>query len=193
MKSQQGMATLLATSSLLLLTGMWGWLSLQSVLAETTRSQHQMFAAQALSLCEAVLETAIASTESFYVQNGPSADALFWANAKAQDCPTNLATSQWQCLNFPLEQLPLPEGIDNNNAQVRLARDLLNAPHKVILMSEVTLNNTQAGAGSRATVQQAILIPVQANGSSFNSALWPKGIDSMRVQRWAGSGKNAGY
>ena len=116
MKSQYGMATLMATSTLLLLTGMWGWLSFKSVMAETSRSQHQMFASQALSLSEALLETAIASTESFYAQNGASADALFWANARPQDCPSHQTSSQWQCLSLSLENLPLPDGIDSSKA-----------------------------------------------------------------------------
>ena len=197
MKSQKGMATLMATSILLLLTGMWGWLSFKSVLAETTRSQHQLFAAQALSLSESLLETAMAYTENFYVQNGSAADAMFWRNAKPQDCPnnpsSNLTMNTWQCLNMSLTHLPLPDGVDSANAQIKLLRDLRNTPHKIILLSEVTLNNTQAGAGSRATVQQALLIPVNASGSAFNPALWPQGIQPMRVQRMAATWKNAGY
>ena len=201
MKSQQGMATLMATSILLLLTGMWGWLSFKSVMAETSRSQHQLFAAQALTLNESLLETAIAYTENFYVQNGSAADAMFWRNAKPQDCPnnpssnlsSNLTSNTWQCLNMSLTHLPLPDGVDSTNAQIKLIRDLRNTPHKVILISEVTLNKAQAGAGSRATVQQALLIPVNASGSAFNPALWPQGIQPMRVQRLAGTWKNAGY
>ena len=197
MKSQKGMATLMSTSILLLLTGMWGWLSFKSVLAETTRSQHQLFAAQALSLSESLLETAMAYTENFYAQNGAAADAMFWRNAKPQDCPnnpsSNLTMNTWQCLNMSLTHLPLPDGVDSANAQIKLLRDLRNTPHKIILLSEVTLNNTQAGAGSRATVQQALLIPVNASGSAFNPALWPQGIQPMRVQRMAATWKNAGY
>lgn len=197
MKSQKGMATLMATSILLLLTGMWGWLSFKSVLAETTRSQHQLFAAQALSLSDSLLETAMAYTENFYVQNGSAADAMFWRNAKPQDCPnnpsSNLTMNTWQCLNMSLTHLPLPDGVDSANAQIKLLRDLRNTPHKIILLSEVTLNNTQAGAESRATVQQALLIPVNASGSAFNPALWPQGIQPMRVQRMAATWKNAGY
>ncbi len=193
MKSQQGMATLIATSLLLLLTGMWAWLSFKSVMADTTRSQHQLFAAQALSLSESLLETAIAYTENFYVQNGSAADAMFWRNSKPKDCPSNLPSNLWQCLNLSLTNLPLPDGVDSTHAQIKLLRDLSNAPHKVILLSEVTLNNSQAGAGSRATAQQALLIPVNASGSAFNPALWPQGINPMRVQRMAGTWKNAGY
>ena len=197
MKSQKGMATLMAASILLLLTGMWGWLSFKSVLAETTRSQHQLFAAQALSLSESLLETAMAYTENFYAQNGSAADAIFWRNAKPQDCPNNLPSNltgnTWQCLNMSLTHLPLPDGVDSTHAQIKLLRDLRNTPHKVILISEVTLSNAQAGAGSRATVQQALLIPVNASGSAFNPALWPQGIQPMRVQRLSGTWKNAGY
>ncbi len=193
MKSQQGMATLIATSLLLLLTGMWAWLSFKSVMADTTRSQHQLFAAQALSLSESLLETAIAYTENFYVQNGSAADAMFWRNSKPQDCPSNLPSNLWQCLNLSLTNLPLPDGVDSTNTQIKFFRDMDNTPHKVILISEVTLNKAQAGAGSRATVQQALLIPVNASGSAFNPALWPQGIQPMRVQRLTGTWKNAGY
>jgi hypothetical protein len=192
MKTQQGMATLMATSTLLLMTGLWGWLSFKSVMAETTRSQHQMFATQALSNSEALLETALAYTESIYVQNGAAADATLWLNAKPQDCTTQMPSSQWQCLQLPLEILPLPDGVDLDKSQVRLFRDPLNAPHKVILTSDITLNTHHPGSGSRATVQQALFLPVNASGSEFNSALWPAGIDPSRVQRILGSWKNAG-
>jgi hypothetical protein len=119
MNAQQGMATLMATSTLLLMTGMWGWLSFKTVMAETTRSQHQMFAAQALSVSEALLETAMAHTESFYVQQGAAADATLWLNANSQDCLSHLPSSQWQCLKLPLEFLSLPDGIDIEKSHVR--------------------------------------------------------------------------
>lgn len=192
MKTQQGMATLMATSTLLLMTGLWGWLSFKSVMAETTRSQHQMFATQALSNSEALLETTLAYLESLYGQNSAAADATLWFNAKPQDCTTQMPSSQWQCLQLPLEILPLPDGVDLDKSQVRLFRDPLNAPHKVILTSDITLNTHHPGSGSRATVQQALFLPVSASGSDFNSALWPEGIDSSRVQRILGSWKNAG-
>lgn len=187
------MATLMAASILLLLTGMWGWLSLKSVMAETTRSQQQMHAAQALAASEALLETALAHTEQFYMQQGSAADGMLWAVASPQDCPSTQSAGQWQCLQLNLADLPLPEGLDSTNAQVKLLRDLRNAPHKVVVMAEVTFNNTQAGAGSHASVQQALFVPVQASGSLFNPSLWPIGIDPMRVQRVSNSWKNAGY
>jgi hypothetical protein len=192
MKTQQGMATLMATSTLLLMTGLWGWLSFKSVIAETTRSQHQMFATQALSTSEALLETTLAYLENIYGQNGAAADATLWLNAKPQDCTTQMPSSQWQCLQLPLEILPLPDGVDLDKSQVRLFRDPFNAPHKVILTSDITLNTHHPGSGSRATVQQALFLPLSASGSDFNSALWPAGIDSSRVQRILGSWKNAG-
>jgi hypothetical protein len=192
-KFQQGMATLMATSILLLLSGMWGWLSLKSVMAETTRSQHQMQAAQALAASEALLETAMAYTEQLYVQQGESADKLLWTSANPKDCPTNLWPDPWQCLQLNLTLLPLPLGTDESCAQVKLIRDQRNAPHKVILMAEVTLGSTQPGMGSRATVQQALFVPVKATGTEFDPTLWPTGIAPTRVQRVAGSWKNAGY
>jgi hypothetical protein len=192
MNAQQGMATLMATSTLLLMTGMWGWLSFKTVMAETTRSQHQMFAAQALSVSEALLETAMAHTESFYVQQGAVADTTLWQNANSQDCLSHLPSSQWQCLKLPLEILSLPDGIDIDKSHVSLFRDPINAPHKVILTTDITLNTNHPGSGSRATLQQAMFLPVNANGSAFNSALWPVGIDPSRVQRILGSWKNAG-
>ena len=192
MNAQQGMATLMATSTLLLMTGMWGWLSFKTVMAETTRSQHQMFAAQALSVSEALLETAMTHTESFYVQQGAAADATLWLNANSQDCSSQMPSTQWQCLKLPLEILSLPDGIDIDKSNVRLFRDPLNAPHKVILTSDITLNTNHPGSGSRATLQQALFLPVSTNGSTFNPALWPVGIDPSRVQRISGSWKNAG-
>jgi hypothetical protein len=192
MKAQEGMATLMAISTLLLMTGMWGWLSFKTVMAETTRSQHQMFAAQALSVSEALLETAMAHTESVYVQQGAAADTTLWQNANSKDCSSQMPSTQWQCLKLPLEILSLPDGIDIDKSNVRLFRDPLNAPHKVILTSDITLNTNHPGSGSRATLQQALFLPVNTNGSAFNSALWPIGIDPSHVQRISGSWKNAG-
>jgi hypothetical protein len=192
MSPQTGMATLIATSTLLLMTSLWGWLSFKSVMSETIRSQHQMFAAQALSASEALLETALAYTESTYIQFGALADSTLWSIASPQDCLPHLPSSQWQCLKLPLERLSLPDGIDVEKSNVRLVRDPLNAPHKVIVATEITFDITHPGYGSRSTVQQALFVPVHATGSTFNPALWPVGIDPSRVQRIAGSWKNAG-
>jgi hypothetical protein len=38
-----------------------------------------------------------------------------------------------------------------------------------------------------------LFIPVHAQGSTFNPKQWHEGIDPMRVQRVAGTWKNAGY
>ncbi len=46
---QRGLATLWASTVLLILTGLWGWLCLQAVNAEKLRSHQQMHAAQALA------------------------------------------------------------------------------------------------------------------------------------------------
>lgn len=185
------MATLIATSGLLLMTGLWGWLSFKSVMSETVRSQHQMYAAQALSTSEALLETALAYTESTYVQNGALADSTLWSIASPQDCLPHLPSSQWQCLKLPLERLSLPDGIDIDKSSVRLFRDSVNAPHKIMVTTDITLDISHAGFGSRATLQQALYVPVRASGSTFNPVLWPVGIDPSRVQRIAGSWKNA--
>ena len=107
-KFQNGMATLMATTSLLLLTSMSGWLSFKSVSAETTRSQQQMFAAQALATSEALLETAIASIDLHYASRGAAADLLLWNRASPLDCPANKPATQWQCMLLSMPDLPLP-------------------------------------------------------------------------------------
>ena len=53
---QRGLVTLWASTVLLILTGLWGWLCLQAVNAEMLRSHQQMHAAQALANSEALLE-----------------------------------------------------------------------------------------------------------------------------------------
>ncbi len=191
------MATLMATTTLILLTGLLGWLTLKAVSAETTRSQQQMFAAQALANSEALLETAIAYIDNHYMQNGAQADAQLWANASPQDCPANKAPAYWQCLRIPLALLPLPDFTDTLHSSVTLVRDGHNTPHQVLLVTELRLNDSHAGVGSRATVQAALFVPVPYSATlspaQSHPTLWPPGIHSKQVQRLPGSWKNAGY
>ena len=98
MNKQQGMANLLAATSLVLVTGMLGWLTGQSVSAETMRSQQQLFAAQALANSEALLETAMATLDMHYATLGSEADTAFWSRASASACPANKPPPVWECL-----------------------------------------------------------------------------------------------
>ena len=159
-KFQNGMATLMATTSLLLLTSMSGWLSFKSVSAETTRSQQQMFAAQALATSEALLETAIASIDLHYASRGAAADLLLWNRASPLDCPANKPATQWQCMLLSMPDLPLPVFADPVHTSVRLVRDAHQSPHRIIVMTETRLNAMHPGVGSRATVQQALYVPI---------------------------------
>ena len=191
-KFQNGMATLMATTSLLLLTSMSGWLSFKSVSAETTRSQQQMFAAQALATSEALLETAIASIDLHYASRGAAADLLLWNRASPLDCPANKPATQWQCMLLAMPDLPLPVFADPVHTSVRLVRDAHQSPHRIIVMTETRLNAMHPGDGSRATVQQALYVPIHTAPPLFDPSLWPVGIDPTRVQRIAGTWKNGG-
>jgi hypothetical protein len=157
---QRGLATLWGMSVLLFLTGLWGWLSLQSVSAESTRSQHQMHAAQALAHSEALLETALAQLEAIYTLPLPEADLKLWGWAAANSCPTDKPAPQWQCMLWPLSELQTPEGIDLAHASVRLVRDVRHAPHLIQIFVDTSLDVAQAGSGSRATLQQSAYVPL---------------------------------
>ena len=66
MTSNRGMATLWTASCLVFITSLLAWMTLQSVMSETKRSQHQLHAAQALAVSESLLETSIALIDSTY-------------------------------------------------------------------------------------------------------------------------------
>lgn len=157
---QQGLATLWASTMLLLLTGLWGWLALQAVNAESTRGSQQMHAAQALANSEAILETAIAHLTQVYALNGISADAQIWENASASICPPNKPPPQWQCANLSFSHMSMPEWTDVDKSFVRLVRDVRNSPHRIQVSVDATLNALHPGAGSRATVQQSVYVPI---------------------------------
>ena len=174
---QRGLATLWGTSVLLILTSLWGWLCLQSVSAESMRSQHQMQAAQALVHAEALLETAIAQLDALYAKPLPAADLNLWSSALANSCPIDKPAPQWQCMQWSLSELPLTDGIDVSQSSVRLLRDVRHAPHIVQIYVDAKLNAAQVGAGSRATLQQSIYVPLNfppfptPTGSTFSTLI----------------------
>jgi len=169
-----------------------GWLSFKAVSAETTRSQQQMFAPQALATSEALLETAIASIDMHYASRGAVVDLLLWHRASPLDCPANKPASQWQCMLLPLSDVTLPQFADPVHSSVRWVRDASQSPHQIIVIAETRLNTTHPGVGSRATVQQAVYVPIHTDPPLFDPDLWPVGIDPTRVQRIAGTWKNGG-
>lgn len=182
---QRGMATLWASTVLLLLASLWGVLSLQSVNAESMRSHQQMHAAQALANSEALLETVLPFVERVYAAQGPQAtqappsltaptiseaDWALWSAASASSCPSDKAPPQWQCMRWPLAELPLPEWTDAAQTWVRLVRDVRNAPHRIQILVDAQLNALHAGNGSRATVQQSLYVPLTAPLSNVSAA-----------------------
>jgi len=189
MNHQQGMATLLAATSLVLITVMLGWLTCQSVSAETTRSQQQLFAAQALATSEALLETAMAKLDSHYDTLGSEADAAFWLRASPNACPANKPAPVWQCLSWPLAELPLPEWIDPLTSTVLVFRDTRQSTQVVTLWVDARLNSLHPGAGSRATLQQSLVLPL----TPLKTQNVPTSNPTPRVLRFAGSWKNAGF
>ncbi len=167
---QRGLATLWASTVLLILTSLWGWLCLQSIHADSVRSQQQLQAAQALVNSEALLETALAFIESAYTRPALDADLSLWSTATANHCPSDKAPPQWQCMLWPLDGLPLPEWTDATPSFVRLLRDVRHAPHRIQIMADATLKPSHPGAGSRATVQQSVYVPISATLEGVSSA-----------------------
>ena len=172
MNQHSGMASLWTASCLILVTSLLGWLMLRSVMSETQRSQQQMFAAQALASSESLLETAIAQIDSVYSGQDIAIDAAFWRNASNSQCPTTQTSLEWQCLKWArsgvgtfdplISELAWPESVDVTNSFVLFVRDVRMAPHKIKIMAQISLNSDQPGAGSRATMQQSLYIPISA-------------------------------
>jgi hypothetical protein len=172
MNQHSGMANLWSAICLIFITSLLGWITLRSVMSETQRSQQQLFAAQALASSESLLETAIAQIDSVYSGQDIAIDAAFWRNASNSQCPTTLASPQWQCLKWTasaggtfdphISELAWPESIDATNSSVLFVRDVRMAPHKIKITAHISLNLEQPGGGSRATVQQSLYIPISA-------------------------------
>ena len=172
MNQHSGMANLWSAICLIFITSLLGWVTLRSVMSETQRSQQQLFAAQALASSESLLETAIAQIDSVYSGQDIAIDAAFWRNASNSQCPTTLASPQWQCLKWTasavgtfdphISELAWPESIDATNSSVLFVRDVRMAPHKIKITAHISLNLEQPGGGSRATVQQSLYIPISA-------------------------------
>ena len=171
MTSNRGMATLWTASCLVFITSLLAWMTLQSVMSETKRSQHQLHAAQALAISESLLETSIALIDSTYSGQDVAIDTAFWRNASQSQCPPKHASVQWQCLKLtgalsPFDKgiatMSWPDSIDASDSFVLFKRDVKFAPQKVKIWVQVSLNAEQAGAGSRATVQQSVYIPISS-------------------------------
>ena len=172
MNQHSGMANLWSAICLIFITSLLGWITLRSVMSETQRSQQQLFAAQALASSESLLETAIAQIDSVYSGQDIDIDAAFWRNASHSQCPTTLASPQWQCLKWTasavgtfdprISELAWPESIDATKSYVLFVRDVRMAPHKIKITAHISLNFEQPGEGSRATVQQTLYIPISA-------------------------------
>ena len=172
MNQHSGMANLWSAICLIFITSLLGWITLRSVMSETQRSQQQLFAAQALASSESLLETAIAQIDSIYSGQDIAIDAAFWRNASNSQCPTILASPQWQCLKWTASEVGMfdhhisalawPESIDVTHSFVLFVRDVRMAPHKIKITAQISLNSEQPGVGSRATVQQSLYIPISA-------------------------------
>lgn len=172
MNQHNGMASLWSAICLVLITNLLGWVTLRSVMSDTRRSQQHLFAAQALASSESLLETAIAQIDSAYSGQDIAIDTAFWRHANNSQCPATSASPQWQCLKWTatdlgkfgstITALAWPETIDVTNSFVLFARDVRSAPHKVKITVQISLNERQAGAGSRASVQQSLYVPISA-------------------------------
>jgi hypothetical protein len=171
--STQGMATLWAATLLMLLTTLMGWLSLKSIAAESRRSQHHLYAAQALQASEALLETVIAAIDWQYAHSDASVDTRIWSQASSVHCLSSLKILSQQCLLWrlneaPLASLILPQDLNPDASQVRITRDVIKSPNHINISVQAVLADSHPAAGSRATVQQSLYLPivVPLNGSA---------------------------
>ena len=163
--SAQGMATLWAATLLMLLTTLMGWLSLKSIAAESRRSQHHLYAAQALQASEALLETVIAAIDWQYAHSDASVDTRIWSQASSVHCLSSLKILSQQCLLWrlneaPLASLTLPQDLNPDASQVSITRDVIKSPNQITISVQAVLVDSHPGAGSRATVQQSLYLPI---------------------------------
>ena len=161
----QGMATLWAATLLMLLTTLMGWLSLKSIAAESSRSQHHLYAAQALQASEALLETVIATIDWQYTHSDASVDTRIWSQSSSVHCLSALKILSQQCLLWRLNEstltsLTLPQDLNPDESQVRITRDVIKSPHQINISVQAVLADSHPGAGSRATVQQSLYLPI---------------------------------
>ena len=163
--SAQGMATLWAATLLMLITTLMGWLCLKSIAAESSRSQQHLHAAQALQASEALLETVIAFIDWQYAHTDVSVDTRIWSEASAARCVAPLKILSQQCLMWrvkeaPLESLSLPQDLNPDESQVSITRDVIKSPNQITISVQAVLADSHPGAGSRATVQQSLYLPI---------------------------------
>jgi hypothetical protein len=171
----QGMATLWAATLLMLLTTLMGWLSLKSIAAESSRSQQHLYAAQALQASEALLETVIATIDWQYTHSDASVDTRIWSQASSVHCLSALKILSQQCLLWrlkeaPLASLTLPQDLNPDASQIRITRDVIKSPNQITISVQAVLADSHPGAGSRATVQQSLYLPIAVPLSSSATA-----------------------
>lgn len=159
------MATLWAATLLMLLTTLMGWLSLKSIAAESRRSQHHLYAAQSLQASEALLETVIAAIDWQYAHSDASIDTRIWSQASSVHCLSSLKILSQQCLLWrlneaPLASLTLPQDLNPDASQVRITRDVVKSANQITISVQAVLADSHPGAGSRATVQQSLYLPI---------------------------------
>ena len=141
-----GAITLLMVTVLVLLASMIGLFTARSVWTQQLASNHSVWAAQAQLSAEAALETALSLLEA----SSPEATNTLWATHEAAQCASGFTGIEWQCHSLAVDP-------DNHGHtwQVQLMRDVVRAPHVVVVRA------TASNASNRAVaqVQQSVYMP----------------------------------
>ena len=153
-RRQTGVAALFGSVTLVLLASLATIYGSRSVQFEQMDSNNQYWATQAHEVAQSGVEHAIA-----WFKSKTSATDLnnFWvASSTANACPNGISGVQWQCFNMSSQT---GVAVTDYTVDVRLGRDVVDAPNVATIQSTAT--NTSNNA--RATVVQKVYLPVVGN------------------------------
>jgi hypothetical protein len=141
----KGAITLLMVTVLVILASMTGLFTARSVLSERWGNNNSVWSVQAQLTAQAALETALAQIEVTNVQT-------FWAGHDAAQCLPGYTGLEWQCRGLTLD----PWDTQGHTVQVRVMRDLIQAPHVALVHAQAQ----HAGQHSSAHAQQSLYLPL---------------------------------
>lgn len=180
---QTGAITLLVAIGLVALASLASFYSSRSVLMDQLAGQNHTRAAQSRLAAQAALATAQADMTQRVTQH----DTLLRQKAP---CPAGVTGLQWQCSALPV---PPSAAFPGLTAKVTAVRDLIMAPHVLMLHAEASL----PGQNSHAQIRESLFLPIlpPAPGDVLPSALVINGCVSeasgatLQVCPWSRQGQ----
>ena len=155
----RGAITLLMVTLLVLLTSMVGLFTARSVMAERFSANNGLWAAQSQHAAQAALETALAQIE----QSFSTLPNTFWSTHDPQQCVSGHIGLEWQCRSLLLDTGWDAQG---HTLQVRVMRDIVNAPHVALVHAQARHMSNH----SFAQVQESVYLPTAGPIGAANKA-----------------------